>query len=57
MAVRPVDIVSMQRMVDVSQIKQNENNKPMNDQVNFQNQLASTWGLSYDELQTLAQVI
>ena len=40
MAVRPVDIVSMQRMADVSQIKQNENNKPMNDQVNFQNQLA-----------------
>jgi hypothetical protein len=24
---------------------------------NFQNQLATTWGLSYDELQTLAQVI
>ena len=35
MAVRPVDIVSMQRMADVSQIKQNENNKPMNDQVNY----------------------
>lgn len=39
MPIRPVDIVMMQRMSDVSQIKQQENNKPMADQVNFQNQM------------------
>lgn len=50
MAVRPVDIVSMQRMADVSQIKQNENNKPMNDQVNFQNQLARKYSRHQNRL-------
>lgn len=40
MAIRPVEIVAMQRMADISQVKQQENLKPMTDQANFQNQLA-----------------
>ena len=40
MAIRPVEIMAMQRMADVSQVKQQENMKPMTDQANFQNQLA-----------------
>lgn len=39
MAINPIDIMSMQRMSDVSQVKQQEDTKPMTDQVNFQNQL------------------
>jgi hypothetical protein len=39
MAIRPVDIVTMQRMGDVSQLKQQEDSKPVTDQVNFQNQM------------------
>lgn len=39
MSIRPVDIIAMQRMADVSQVKQQEDAKPMTDQANFQNQL------------------
>lgn len=39
MAISPIDIISMQRMSDVSQVKQQEDTKPMTDQANFQNQL------------------
>ena len=40
MSIRPVDVMTMQRMNDVSQIKQNENAKPLQDQANFMNQLS-----------------
>ena len=38
MSVRPVDFATLQRMNEVSQIKQNEISKPMIDQVNIKNQ-------------------
>lgn len=38
MSVRPVDFGMLQRMNEVSQIKQNEVSKPMIDQSNIQNQ-------------------
>ncbi len=38
MAIRPVDMAIIQRSADATQIRQNEINKPMTDQVNFQQQ-------------------
>ena len=40
MSVRPVDFATLQRMNEVSQIKQNEISKPMIEQVNILNQFA-----------------
>ena len=38
MSVRPIDFAMLQRMNEVSQIKQNEISKPMIEQVNIMNQ-------------------
>jgi len=38
MSVRPIDFAMLQRMNEVTQIKQNEISKPMIDQVNIMNQ-------------------
>jgi len=38
MSVRPIDFAMLQRMNEVSQIKQNEISKPMIEQVNIKNQ-------------------
>lgn len=39
MSIRPVDIAVIQRSQDVSQVRQNEINKPVTDQMNGQNMI------------------
>ena len=50
MSVRPIDFGMVQRMNDVSQIKQNENSKPLVDQANMQNQFTKETNAKSDQV-------
>ncbi len=52
MSIRPVDIGVIQRSQDVSQVRQNELNKPMTDQMNGQQQVQKE---TYTKTETVTQ--
>ena len=50
MSVRPIDFAMLQRMNEVSQIKQNEISKPMIDQINIKSQFTKETNAKSEEV-------